>query len=54
MQWKINDMVICLRMGKTYMAKTQSGDFQVITLEIPLLSQQTVTSKEILVPYTNL
>ena len=54
MQWKINDMVISLQMGKTYMAKTQSGDFQVTTPEIPLLSQQTVTSKEILVPYTNL
>ena len=54
MQWKINDMVICLRMGKTYMAKTQSGDFQVTTPEIPLLSQQAVTSKGISVPYTNL
>ena len=47
-------MVICLRMGKTYMAKTPPGDFKVITLENPLLSQQAVTSKEILVPYTNL
>ena len=54
MQWKINDMVICLRMGKTYMAKTPLGDFQVTTLEIPLLSQQAVTSKEISVSYTNL
>ena len=54
MQWKINDMVICLRMGKTYMAKTPLGDFQVTTIEIPLLSQQAVTSKEILVSYTNL
>ena len=53
--------------GKTYTAKTPPGDFQVTTLEIPLLSQQAVTSKEIpllsqqavtskgiLVPYTNL
>ena len=54
MQRKINDTVICLRMGKTYTAKTLSGDFQVITLEIPLLSQQAVTSKGISVPYTNL
>ena len=47
-------MVICLRMGKTYMAKTPSGDFKVITPENPLLSQQAVTSKGISVPYTNL
>ena len=48
------DMVICLRMGKTYTAKTPSGDFKVTTLENSLLSQQAVTSKEIPVPYTNL
>ena len=54
MQQKINDTVICLRMGKTYTAKTSLGDFKVTTLEIPLLSQQAVTSKGILVPYTNL
>ena len=54
MQRKINDMVICLRMGKTYTAKILSGDFQVTTPEIPLLSQQAVTNKEISVPYTNL
>ena len=54
MQWKINDTVICSRMEKTYTAKTPPGDFQVTTLEIPLLSQQAVTSKGILVPYTNL
>ena len=36
------------------MAKTLSDDFQVTTLEIPLLSQQAVTSKGISVPYTNL
>ena len=54
MQRKINDTVICLRMGKTYKAKTSLGDFQVTTLEIPLLSQQAVTSKGISVLYTNL
>ena len=54
MQRKINDTVICLRMGKTYTVKTSPGDFQVTTPEIPLLSQQTVTSKGILIPYTNL
>ena len=54
MQQKINDTVICLQMRKTYTAKISSGDFQVTTLEIPLLSQQAVTSKGILVPYTNL
>ena len=54
MQQKINDTVICLQMGKTYVAKTPPGDFQVTTPEIPLLSQQAVTSKGIPVPYTNL
>ena len=46
MQWKINDTVICLRMGKNLTAKTPPGDFQVTTPETPLLLQQTVTSKE--------
>ena len=41
-------------MGKTNTAKTPPGDFKVTTLENPLLSEQTVTSKGILVPYTNL
>ena len=54
MLWKINDTVICLRMEKTYMAKTLPGDFQVTTPEILLLLQQAVTSKGIPVPYTNL
>ena len=54
MQRKINNTVICLRMGKTYTAKTPPGDFQVTTPEIPLLSQQAVTSKGIPIPYTNL
>ena len=53
MQRKINNTVICLRMGKTYTAKIQPGDFKVTTTEIPLLSKQAVTSKGILVPYTN-
>ena len=35
-------------------AKTPPGDFQVTTPEIPLLSQQTITSKRIPIPYTNL
>ena len=54
MQRKINNTVICLWMGKTTTAKTPPGDFKVTTPEIPLLSQQAVTSKTILVPYTNL
>ena len=54
MQRKINDTVICLRMGKTNTAKTPPDDFQVTTPEIPLLSQQAVISKGILIPYTNL
>ena len=54
MQGIINDTLICLRMGKTYIAKTPPGDFQVTTPEILLLSQQAVTSKGISVPYINL
>ena len=46
--------MIFLRMGKTYTAKTPPGDFKVTTPENPLLSKQVVTSKGILVPYTNL
>ena len=41
-------------MEKTTTTKTPPGDFKVTTLEIPLLSQQAVTSKGILIPYTNL
>ena len=47
-------MVICLRIGKTYTAKIPPGDFKITTLENSLLSQQAVTSKGILIPYTNL
>ena len=46
--------MICLRMGKTYTAKTPLGNFKVTTPENPLLSKQVVTSKRIPVPYTNL
>ena len=46
--------MICLRMEKTYMAKTPPSDFKVTILENPLLSKQAVTSKGILVLYTNL
>ena len=41
-------------MGKTSKAKTLPSDFKVTTSENPLLSQQAITSKGILVPYTNL
>ena len=41
-------------MGKIYIVKTPPGDFKVTTPENSLLSQQAVTSKGILVPYTNL
>ena len=47
-------MVIYLRMGKTYTAKTPPSDFKVTTPENLLLSKQAVTSKGILVPYINL
>ena len=43
--------MICLRMGKNLTAKTPLGDFQVIILKTPLLSQQAITSKESQVPY---
>ena len=46
--------MICLRMGKTYTAKTPLGDFKVTTSENPLLSKQAIISKGIQVPYTNL
>ena len=45
MQRKINDTVICLRIGKNLTTKTPPGDFQVTTPKTPLLSQQAVTSK---------
>ena len=54
MQQKINDTVICLQMGKTNTAKTPPGDIKVTIPGIPLLSQQAITSKGILVLYTNL
>ena len=41
-------------MGKTKTVETPSSDFKVITPEIPLLSQQEITSKRIPVPYINL
>ena len=47
------DIMICLQMGKTFKSKPP-GDFNVTSLENPLLSQQAVTSKGISVPYSNL
>ena len=46
--------MICLRIDKTYTAKTPSGDFKVTTPENPLLSKQAITSKGIPVPYRNI
>ena len=54
MRWKLIDTMICLRMGKTYMEKTLPSDFKITIPENLLLSQQAVTSKGILVSYTNL
>ena len=55
MKRKINlTHVICFQIGKTCMTKTLPGDFKITTSENPLLSKQAVTSKGILVPYTNL
>ena len=41
-------------MGKTYTAKTLSGNFKVTTPENLLLSKQAISSKGISVPYTNI
>ena len=41
-------------MGKTYTAKTPPDNFKATTLKNLLLSKQAVTSKGILIPYTNL
>ena len=46
--------MVCLRMGKTYTAKTLLGDFKIVIPENPLLSKQAITSKRIPVSYTNL
>ena len=54
MQQKQINTVIYLQMGKTNTAKTPPSDFKVTTPENPLLSKQTITSKGISVPYTNL
>ena len=40
--------------GETHRGKTPLGEFKVTTPKNPLLSQQTVTSKGISLPYTNL
>ena len=40
--------------GENHRGKTPPGEFKVITAENPLLSKQAVTSKRILVLYTNL
>ena len=46
--------MICLRIRKTYTAKTPLYDFKVTAPKNLLLSKQAVTSKGIPVPYTNL
>ena len=40
--------------GKNHQGKTTLGEFKVTTPENLLLSKQTITSKGISVPYTNL
>ena len=51
MQQKINNTVICLRMGKNLMAKTPPGDFQVTTPETPHYHNKRLQVKESQVPY---
>ena len=40
--------------GENHWDKTLTDEFKVTALKNPLLSKQVVTSKRILVPYTNL
>ena len=40
--------------GENHRGKTPLSEFKITTFENPLLSKQTVTSKGILVPYTNI
>ena len=40
--------------GENHRGKTSPGEFKVTTPENPLLLKQAVTSKGIIVPYTNL
>ena len=54
MQWKINSHDDLFTNGENYMAKTPPGDFKVTTPENSLLSKQAITSKGMIVPYTNL
>ena len=54
MQRKLNWHGDLFTNGENVTTKTPLGDFQVTTLEIPLLSKQAITSKGIPVPYTNL
>ena len=54
MQQKLNWHGDLFMNGETYMAKTPLGDFKVTTPENLLLLKQAVTSKGILVLYTNL
>ena len=54
MQRKLNWYGDLFTNGETSKAKTPLGEFKVTTPENPLLSKQAVTSKRILVPYTNL
>ena len=55
MQWKINlTPLIFFTNGENHRSKTPPDEFKITTPENPLLSQQTATSKRILVPYTNL
>ena len=51
MQRKINNTVICLRMGKNLTAKTPPSDFQVTTPELHYYHNKQLQVKESQVPY---
>ena len=48
------DMGDLFKNGQNHQGKTPLGEFKVTTTKNLLLSKQAVTSKEIVVPYTNL
>ena len=54
MQQKINWQDDLFMNGENHWDKTPPGDFMVTIPENPLLSKQAVTSKGIIIPYTNL
>ena len=51
MQWKINNMVICLRMGENLMAKIPPMIFRLPLLKLHYYHNKRLQEKESQVPY---